>query len=251
MEPHFLKANFVICIPSGGNEVERRADARRRRHGPGGRRVSIIEEPLAAASERGFPSPTPPEHGRFISAAHERGRSHLLGGIVAARSVRVGGDEFDAAIIQYVMRKPTCLSANAPPEAIKIEIGSAFPFEDDARWKSGPTSSTDCQDPADYPQEIREALADSLASVIVACAQRSSAPARAFRRHHRPRYYLTGGGALLLRLDRLIAQETGIVCTLAEARSTWAEGAGRVLENISKLSGVSPRGKTADKPAFA
>jgi rod shape-determining protein MreB len=243
----FSKPNIVICIPSGVTEVERRA-VREAAVKAGGRRVSIIEEPMAAAIGAGLPvSDATGSMVVDIGGGTSEVAVISLGGIVAARSVRVGGDEFDAAIIQYVKRKHNLLIGERTAEAIKIEIGSAFPFEDERPMEIKGRNLVDGlpKNLQITPQEIREALDDSLASVIDAVRttlERTPPALSADIIDHG--ITLTGGGALLRGLDRLIAQETGIVVHVAESPlDCVAEGAGRVLENISKLRGVLSEGE--------
>jgi rod shape-determining protein MreB len=243
----FSKPNIVICIPSGVTEVERRA-VREAAVKAGGRRVSIIEEPMAAAIGAGLPvSDATGSMVVDIGGGTSEVAVISLGGIVAARSVRVGGDEFDAAIIQYVKRKHNLLIGERTAEAIKIEIGSAFPFEDERPMEIKGRNLVDGlpKNLQITPQEIREALDDSLASVIDAVRttlERTPPELSADIIDHG--ITLTGGGALLRGLDRLIAQETGIVVHVAESPlDCVAEGAGRVLENLSKLRGVLSEGE--------
>ena len=127
----FSHPNIIICIPSGVTDVERRA-VREAAVAAGGRRVSIIEEPMAAAIGAGLPVA---EATGSMVVDIGGGTSEVavisLGGIVTARSVRIGGDSFDSAIIQYIKRKYNLLIGERTAEQIKIEIGSAYPFENE------------------------------------------------------------------------------------------------------------------------
>lgn len=126
----FFGPRVVICIPSGVTEVERRA-VREASLRAGARQVSIIEEPMAAAIGAGLPISEPT--GSMIVDIGG-GTSEVavisLGGIVASRSVRVGGDEFDQSIIAYIKRKYNLLIGERTAEDIKIQIGSAYPLEE-------------------------------------------------------------------------------------------------------------------------
>ena len=128
----FFGPRVVICIPSGVTEVERRA-VREATLKAGARQVSVIEEPMAAAIGAGLPISEPT--GSMIVDIGG-GTSEVavisLGGIVASRSVRVGGDEFDQSIIAYIKRKYNLLIGERTAEDIKIGIGSAYPLEEEA-----------------------------------------------------------------------------------------------------------------------
>ena len=126
----FSRPRVVICIPSGVTAVERRA-VRDAAEQAGAKRVSIIEEPMAAAIGAGLPVAEP--QGSMVVDIGG-GTSEVavisLGGIVASKSVRVGGDEFDASIINFIKKKYNLLIGERTAENIKIEIGSACPLED-------------------------------------------------------------------------------------------------------------------------
>ncbi len=126
----FTKARVIICIPSGVTAVERRA-VKEATQNAGAKRVSIIEEPMAAAIGAGLPVSEPT--GSMIVDIGG-GTSEVavisLGGIVTSRSVRVAGDEFDASIINYIKKKYNLLIGERTAENIKIGIGSAYPYAD-------------------------------------------------------------------------------------------------------------------------
>lgn len=238
----FARPNIVICIPSGVTEVERRA-VRSAAVAAGGRRVSIIEEPMAAAIGAGLPVA---EATGSMVVDIGGGTSEVavisLGGIVTSRSVRVAGDAFDTAIIQYIRRKHNLLIGDRTAEDIKMKIGSAYPYEDeqpiDVRGRNlvdGLPKNISIE-----PYEIREALADSIASVIDAIKttlEKTPPELSADIIDHG--IMLTGGGALLRGLDRLITEETGIDVHIAEEPlDCVALGTGKVLENIDRLRDV-------------
>ena len=153
---------MVICIPSGVTEVERRA-VRDGAAKAGAKKVSIIEEPMAAAIGAGLPVAEPT--GSMVVDIGG-GTSEVavisLGGIVTAKSVRVGGDEFDASIIDYIKKKYNLLIGERTAENIKIQIGSAYPLEEEVTMdvkgrnllNGLPQNITIASD------EIREALAE-------------------------------------------------------------------------------------------
>ena len=129
----FTKARVIICIPSGVTAVERRA-VKEATQNAGAKRVSIIEEPMAAAIGAGLPVSEPT--GSMIVDIGG-GTSEVavisLGGIVTSRSVRVAGDEFDASIINYIKKKYNLLIGERTAENIKIGIGSAYPYAEIGR----------------------------------------------------------------------------------------------------------------------
>ena len=162
-----------------------------------------------------------------------------LGGIVAARSVRIGGDALDSAIIQYVKRKYNLLIGERTAEDIKMQIGSAFPFEGEASMN---IKGRDLGDglPKNImitSEEIREALADPLALVMEAIRitlERTPPELSADIIDHG--ITLTGGGALLRGLDKLIEKETGMPVYIGEdPLDCVAKGTGKVLESIEQL----------------
>ena len=166
----FARPRVIICIPSGVTEVERRA-VREAAFKAGAKHVWIIEEPMAAAIGAGLPVA---EASGSMVVDIGGGTSEVavisLGGIVAARSVRIGGDALDSAIIQYVKRKYNLLIGERTAEDIKMQIGSAFPFEGEASMN---IKGRDLGDglPKNImitSEEIREALADPLALVMEA-----------------------------------------------------------------------------------
>ena len=214
----FFRPRVVICIPSGVTEVERRA-VKEASLKAGARQVRVIEEPMAAAIGAGLPISEP--SGSMVVDIGG-GTSEVavisLGGIVAARSVRVGGDEFDQSIIAYIKRKYNLLIGERTAEQIKIEIGSAFELD----------------------QEVREALEESLQKItdaIKETLERTPPELSADIIDHG--IMLTGGGALLRGLDQLINRETGIDVHVAEnPLDCVAVGAGAVLDHLDILSDV-------------
>ncbi|MEF9853396.1 MAG: rod shape-determining protein [Hydrogenoanaerobacterium sp.] len=238
----FARPRVVICIPSGVTAVERRA-VKEATLKAGAKQVSIIEEPMAAAIGAGLPVAEPT--GSMVVDIGG-GTSEVavisLGGIVAARSVRVGGDEFDLSIIQYVKKKYNLLIGERTAEDIKTNIGSAYPFEDEQPMEIKGRNLVDGLPKNIYitPAEIREALEDPLSAVLDAIKvtlERTPPELSADIIDHG--ITLTGGGALLKNLDKLIAEETGMPVYIADnPLDCVAIGTGRVLEDLTKLSDV-------------
>ena len=233
------RPRIIICIPSGVTEVERRA-VREAAFKAGAKHVSIIEEPMAAA--RGAGLPVAEATGSMVVDIGG-GTSEVavisLGGIVASRSVRVGGDELDNSIIQYIKRKYNLLIGERTAEDIKINIGSAFPLEEEATMD---IKGRDLMDglPKNIQitsEEIREALADPLSMVLDAIRttlEKTPPELSADIIDHG--ITLTGGGALLRGLDQLIEKETGMPVHIAESPlDCVAMGTGRVLDDIDRL----------------
>ena len=233
------RPRIIICIPSGVTEVERRA-VREAAFKAGAKHVSSIEEPMAAASGAGLPVA---EATGSMVVDIGGGTSEVavisLGGIVASRSVRVGGDELDNSIIQYIKRKYNLLIGERTAEDIKINIGSAFPLEEEATMD---IKGRDLMDglPKNIQvtsEEIREALADPLSMVLDAIRttlEKTPPELSADIIDHG--ITLTGGGALLRGLDRLIEKETGMPVHIAESPlDCVAMGTGRVLDDIDRL----------------
>ncbi len=238
----FSRPNIVICIPSGVTEVERRA-VRSAAETAGGRRVSIIEEPMAAAIGAGLPVA---EATGSMVVDIGGGTSEVavisLGGIVTSRSVRVAGDAFDSAIIQYIRRKHNLLIGDRTAEDIKLAIGSAYPYENEEPINVRGRNLVDGlpKNITIEPVEIREALADSVATVIDAIKTTlERTPPELSADIIDNGSMLTGGGAMLRGLDRLVSIETGIDTRIAEnPLDCVVNGTGRVLEDIDKLRDV-------------
>ena len=238
----FFGPRVVICIPSGVTEVERRA-VREATLKAGARQVSVIEEPMAAAIGAGLPISEPT--GSMIVDIGG-GTSEVavisLGGIVASRSVRVGGDEFDQSIIAYIKRKNNLLIGERTAEDIKIQIGSAYPLEEETTLEIKGRNLVDGlpKNITIGSEEIREALSESLYKVVDAVKEtleRTPPELSADIIDHG--ITLSGGGALLRGLDQLISTETGIDVHVAETPlDCVALGSGAVLDHIDKLGDV-------------
>lgn len=238
----FVRPRVIICIPSGVTEVERRA-VREAALKAGARTVMVIEEPMAAAIGAGLPVS---EACGSMVVDIGGGTSEVavisLGGIVAARSVRVGGDEFDQSIIAYIKRKYNLLIGERTAELIKIEVGSAFPLEEEVTIDIKGRNLVDGlpKNITIASEEVREALSEPLEKVISAIKEtleRTPPELAADIIDHG--ITLTGGGALLRGLDQLVAKHIGIDVHIAEnPLDCVAAGTGRVLDNIELLSEV-------------
>lgn len=235
----FSRIRVLICIPSGVTEVERKAvhDAAK---SAGANYISLIEEPMAAAIGAGLPvSEATGSMVVDIGGGTSEVAVISLGGIVASRSVRVGGDEFDLAIIQYVKKKYNLLIGDRTAENIKIQIGSAYPYEDEQPMEIKGRNLVDGlpKNMMLHPDEVREALADSVMSVLDAIRttlERTPPELSADIIDHG--ITLTGGGALLRGLDQLISKETGMPVQVAEdPLDCVAAGTGKLLENINTM----------------
>ena len=238
----FFRPRVVICIPSGVTEVERRA-VKEASLKAGARQVRVIEEPMAAAIGAGLPISEP--SGSMVVDIGG-GTSEVavisLGGIVTAKSVRVGGDEFDASIIDYIKKKYNLLIGERTAENIKIQIGSAYPLEEEVTMdvkgrnllNGLPQNITIASD------EIREALAEPVSRVLDAIRVTfEKTPPELAADVIDQGVTLTGGGALLRGLDKLINEETGMPVNIAEdPLDCVAKGAGSVLDHFDKLGDV-------------
>ena len=237
------RVRVIICIPSGVTAVERRA-VKEATQNAGAKRVSIIEEPMAAAIGAGLPVAEPT--GSMIVDIGG-GTSEVavisLGGIVTSRSVRVAGDEFDSSIINYIKKKYNLLIGERTAENIKIAIGSAYPYADNEPSKDIKGRNLLNGLPENITvtsEEIREALSEPLSHVIEAIkVTLEKTPPELAADIIDQGIMLAGGGALLKGLDLLIHAETGMPVKVAERPlDCVADGTGKVLENIDKLIDV-------------
>lgn len=239
----FVRPRVVICIPSGVTAVERRA-VRDAAEQAGAKRVSIIEEPMAAAIGAGLPVAEP--QGSMVVDIGG-GTSEVavisLGGIVASKSVRVGGDEFDSSIINFIKKKYNLLIGERTAEDIKIQIGSACPLEEgelSMEIKGRNLLNGLPENIVITSDQIRSALEDPLAMVLDAIRiTLERTPPELSADIIDQGITLTGGGALLRGLDKLIHDETGMPVQIAEnPLDCVAMGTGMVLDNIDKLTDV-------------
>ncbi|MBA2351693.1 MAG: rod shape-determining protein [Burkholderiales bacterium] len=233
---------IVICVPCGSTQVERRA-IRESAYGAGARKVELIEEPMAAAI--GADLPVEEATGSMVvdigGGTTEVGVISL-GGIVYSGSVRVGGDKFDEAIINYIRRNYGMLIGDPTAEEIKKEIGSAFPGSE-VREKEVKGRNLAEGIPRSFTissNEILEALTDPLNSIVsVVKSALEQTPPELGADIAEKGMVLTGGGALLRDIDRLLMEETGLPVIVAEDPLTCVvRGCGRALERMDTLGTI-------------
>ena len=226
----FNRARVMICIPSGVTEVEKRAvhDAAR---SAGAKYVSLIDEPMAAAIGAGLPvSEATGSMVVDIGGGTSEVAVISLGDIVTSRSARIAGDNFDDAIISYIKKKYNLLVGERTAEEIKIRIGSAYPYEGEGTMDVKGRNLMDGlpKNIEVSSEEIREALADPVNQILDAI--RATLELSADIIDHG--IMLTGGGALLRGLDRLIAVETKMPVHVAEnPLDCVVDGTGMCLES--------------------
>lgn len=230
----FSKPKVVICIPSGVTEVEKRAveDAAKQ---AGAGIVDLIEEPMAAAIGAGLPVSEPT--GSMVVDIGG-GTSEVavisLGDIVTATSERVAGDKLDEAIISYVKRKYNLLIGERTAEDIKLTIGSAVPYEDEGEMSIKGRNLMDGlpKNITITSEEVREALADPLRSIINAVKTTlENTPPELSADIIDHGITLTGGGALLRGIDTLISENTHMPVYIAERPlDCVVDGTGKCLD---------------------
>ena len=243
-EARFFKPSprVLICVPCGSTQVERRA-IRESAAGAGAREVYLIEEPMAAAIGAGMP--VNEARGSMVLDIGG-GTSEVavisLNGIVYSASVRIGGDRFDDAIVNYVRRNYGTLIGESTAEHIKQQIGSAYPG---AEMKEIEVKGRNLAQgvPRSFTlnsNEILEALQEPLAGIVgaVKTALEQTPPELAADIVDSG-IVLTGGGALLKNLDKLLREESGLPIKVTEdPLSTVALGSGMALDNIEILRQV-------------
>ena len=244
----FSRVRMVICIPSGVTEVESRAvvDAAKM---AGASEIDLVEEPMAAAVGAGLP--VSEATGNMIVDVGG-GTSEVavisLGDIVTAQSIRVAGDDFDEAIINYIRRKHNLIIGNRTAEQIKIEIGSAKPYENEGSVEIKGRNQVDGL-PANVvitSAEVRKAILDPINQIIdtIRVTLEKTPPELSADIIDRGITF-TGGGALLRGFAELIAEETGIPVTVAQnPLDCVVLGTAKRLENDSMFENyVFRRGK--------
>jgi rod shape-determining protein MreB and related proteins len=242
-EARFFKPSprVLICVPCGSTQVERRA-IRESAAGAGAREVYLIEEPMAAAIGAGMP--VNEARGSMVLDIGG-GTSEVavisLNGIVYSSSVRIGGDRFDDAIINYVRRNYGTLIGEATAERIKHDIGSAYPGKEvkEVEVKGRNLSQGIPRAFTLNSNEILESLQEPLAGIVgaVKTALEQTPPELGADVAERG-IVLTGGGALLRDIDRLLMEETGLPVVVADDPLTCvARGGGRALELFDERGG--------------
>ena len=237
----FANPQIIICVPSGSTAVERRA-IKESAESAGARRVFLIEEPMAAAIGAGLPV-TEPTGSMVVDIGGGTTEVAVLslGGIVYARSVRVGGDKMDEAIINYIRRYHNLLIGESTAERIKKEIGSASPPEDGegriTEIKGRDLMNGVPKEIVISERQVAESLAEPVTQIMeaVKIALENTAPELAADIVDKG-IVLTGGGSLLRNLDLVLRHATGLPVSVAEdALSCVALGTGRALEEMRTL----------------
>ena len=230
----FSKPRIVICMPTGVTEVERRAVENAAVQASGSKNILLIEEPMAAAIGAGLPVDEPTGSMVVdIGGGTAEVAVISLGDIVTACSVRVAGDKFDESIVTYIKKKYNLLIGDRTAEEIKINIGSAFPYQDehDMLVKGRSLESGLPKDITITAEEIRKALSDPIMVIVEAIKNTlEKTPPELSADIIDHGIMLTGGGATLRGLDRLVMQETGMPVHVAERPlDCVVEGAGKRL----------------------
>lgn len=230
---------IIICVPCGSTQVERRA-IKESALAAGASEVYLIEEPMAAAIGAGLPVN---EAAGSLVVDIGGGTTEVglisLGGMVYAGSVRVGGDKFDQAIINYIRRNFGMLIGEPTAEMIKKKIGSAFPGSEvmEIEVKGRNIAEGVPRTFTVHSNEILEALSEPLNQIVVAvknALEKTPPELGADIAEHG--LMLTGGGALLRDLDQLLKEETGLPVHVAEEPlNCVVKGCGIALENMDKL----------------
>ena len=240
----FASPQVIICVPSGSTAVERRA-IQESAEAAGARKVFLVEEPMAAAIGAGLPV-TEPTGSMVVDVGGGTTEVALLslGGIVYSRSVRVGGDKMDEAIIAYIRRYHNLLVGESSAERIKKDIGTACPPEEGDGEKMeirGRDLASGVPKELIFSQrQIAEALSEPVGAIVEAVK-------RALE-HTEPELasdivdkgiILTGGGSLLTNLDTVLRHATGLPISIAEdPLSCVVHGTGRCLEELKTLKSV-------------
>ena len=237
-----VRPRIMICVPTGITQVEKRA-VKESAQSAGAREVYLIEEPMAAAIGADLPIQDPISNMVVdIGGGTTEVAVISLSGIVYSRSVRVGGDKMDEAIMTHVKRKYNMLIGETTSEDIKIKIASAYPLaEEETMEIKGRDLVTGI--PKNIPitsEEIRKAISEQVDTIVqaVRIALEQTPPELAADIVDRG-IVLTGGGALLKGLDQLLREETKLPITVVEdPLSTVVMGTGKALDNISILKAV-------------
>ena len=240
----FTRPMIIVCVPSGSTPVERRA-IQEAAEAAGAREVFLIEEPMAAAIGAGLPV-TEATGSMIVDIGGGTTEVAVLslGGIVYSRSVRVGGDKMDEAIISYIRRHYNLLIGESTAERIKKQIGAAY-VDPNAEGQMMDIKGRDLihgvpKEISLSERQISESLVDSVASIVEAVKTAlECTPPELSSDIVDKGIVMTGGGSLLKNLDFVIRQATQLPVFVAEqALFCVALGSGRVLEEYSKLKHV-------------
>ncbi len=239
----FVRPRIIIAVPSGITQVEKRA-VRESAESAGAREVFLIEEPMAAAIGAGLPI-TEPICNMIVDIGGGTTEVAVisLAGIVYSHSLRVAGDKMDAAILQHIKRKYNLLIGERTAEIIKMTIGNAYPSEDsvDSIEVKGRDLVSGIPKILNIDSdEVRAAISEQLDAIVetVKIALEQTPPELAADIVDSG-IVLTGGGALLKNIDKLLVKESSLPITIAEdPLSTVALGSGKALDNIDILRQV-------------
>jgi rod shape-determining protein MreB len=238
----FVRPRIIICVPSGITQVEKRA-VRESAESAGAREVFLIEEPMAAAIGAGLPITEPTSNMVVdIGGGTTEVAVISLAGIVYSKSVRVGGDKMDEAILQYIKRKYNLLIGITTAELIKTTIGSAYPSDHaetiDVKGRDLVTGIPKIL--TIDSDEVRQAISEQIETIVetVRIALEQTPPELAADIVDTG-IVLAGGGALLKNLDVLLREETKVPIILAEDPLTAIViGSGMALDNLAVLKDV-------------
>jgi rod shape-determining protein MreB len=238
-----VRPRIIICVPFGVTEVEKRA-VRESAESAGAREVYLVEEPMAAAIGAGLPI-TEPTGNMIVDIGGGTTEVAVisLAGIVFSKSIRVGGDKMDEAIVQYVKRKYNLLVGERTAELVKITIGSAYPGDEIQTMEikgrdlvAGVPKTVEITD-----EEIRESIVEPINAIVeaVRIGLERTPPELASDIVDKG-IVLAGGGALLRNLDTLLREQTGLPVMLAdEPLEAVVMGAGKVLDELSLLRDIA------------
>jgi len=239
-----IRPRIIVCVPSGITQVEKRA-VRESAESAGAREVFLIEEPMAAAIGAGLPI-TEPTCNMVVDIGGGTTEVAVisLAGIVYSRSIRIGGDKMDEAIVQYIKRKYNLLIGERTAEIIKTTIGNAYPDPENIETievKGRDLVSGIPKILAIDSEEIRVATAEQIEAIVetVKTVLEQTPPELAADIVDTG-IVMTGGGALLKNLDKLLREETSLPITVTDdPLSTVVIGSGKALEEISLLREVT------------
>ncbi len=237
-----IQPRVVICVPSGVTEVEKRAVEEAALQA-GAREAYLIEEPMAAAIGAGLPVEEPTGSMVVdIGGGTTEVAIISLGGIVTAKSIRVGGDELDESIVQYIKREYSLMIGERTAEEVKVTIGSAFPkAKEEKMFIRGRDLVSGLPKTLEITSsEIMDALREPVSQIIEAIKYTlEKTPPELAADIMEMGIMLTGGGALLDGLDKLVKRETGMPVQIAEdPLDCVVMGTGKTIEEIDTLKRV-------------
>lgn len=238
-----VRPRIIICVPTGITQVEKRA-VKESAQSAGAREVYLIEEPMAAAIGANLPI-TEPTSNMIVDIGGGTTEVAVisLSGIVYSRSVRIGGDKMDDAILHHVKRKYNMLIGLSTAENIKTSIASAYPGDEEQEMviKGRDLVSGIPQNVTITSQEVRKAISEQVDSIVQAVrVALEQTPPELAADIVDSGIVLTGGGALLKGLAQLLRDETSLPITIVDdPLSTVALGSGKVLDNLDVLKEVT------------